>query len=155
MSRITLMIDSCHDNSSLVGMTVNKLCSERFPEKDVWSIELSVIEAINNAIKHAYGGDPNGVITIVIEFKDDAVFIDIQDKGRSIPKGILENLDVDSVFNFESDQPQCFPECGMGLALMKESMDRVDYQSSNGINTLRLVKNMAPANESERGEMVE
>jgi len=148
MSRITLMIESCHDNSSLVGMTVNKLCSEVFPEGDVWSIELSVIEAINNAIKHAYKGHPDGIITVVIEFKDNAVFIDIKDRGQTIPQEILENLDVDKVFDFDTDQPCCFPECGMGLALMKESMDRVDYQSSNGINTLRLVKNMNSAHES-------
>ena len=142
MSGITLMIESRFDNLSLVGKAVNKLCTEFFSDKEVWSIELCVVEAVNNVIKHAYHGGENGRVLISLQFFGSEVVMEIKDTGSKIPSEILQEKDG-RVFDFDPENRDSLPEGGMGLALIKMSMDEVSYSSHNGTNTLRLVKKAA------------
>jgi len=141
MSRIELRIESSHDNSSLIGMAVNRICSEYFSESDVWGIELSVIEAINNVIQHAYNNNPKGIIAITLDFRSKFLLIDIQDRGQRPPENFLSDAQVEKIFDLDKRNVDCYPVDGMGIALIKMHMTKVDFFSLNGINTIRLLKN--------------
>src|SRR4051812_31175879 len=53
-------------------------------------IELSVVEAINNAIEHAYAEDPHGRVEIQLDLAVDMLEITISDTGRAMQEGAIE-----------------------------------------------------------------
>ena len=56
LRKVKLIIESDLDDVPLVGIAVNRFCSyAAFSETDAFNIELCVIEAVTNSIKHAYG----------------------------------------------------------------------------------------------------
>lgn len=146
MSTITLTIDSRLSNSSLIGLTVNKLASRVLSTEETWAVELSVVEAVNNVIKHAYREQPGHKIEVTLNIDRDAMIIEIRDSGLSIPEGLLENRDQ-SVFGFDPDKIESLPEGGMGIALIKQNMDGVSYIREPDRNIMTLSKKITPASE--------
>ena len=135
MKSIKLKIKSRLENVSLVGLTVNKICSTvPFSEDDVYQTELCVVEACNNVIKHAYSNRPDQDIEINIDLDLDKITFNILDIGRPMESDILPSLDFDPN---DSDQ---LPEGGMGLFLVNQIMNKVEYKNHNGQNNLTLTK---------------
>ncbi len=58
VSSISLSIDADLDKVSLIARAVRALCAEILHPDDVDAVELGLVEAINNVIKHGYGGQP-------------------------------------------------------------------------------------------------
>lgn len=139
MSKITLTVESEFENSSLIGVAINRLVSTVFSKQETWSIELSVIEAVNNIMKHGYQCQSGNNIAVSLDFQDDFLEITITDRGLSIPNNILEG-NSQAVFGFDPNDIDSLPEGGMGFALIKQNMDRVDYETVDGLNRLILVK---------------
>jgi len=140
---VKFTIDSNLENVPLIGMSVNKLCSSlSFSNIDSFNIELCVVEAITNSIKHACCGEPGYEIVVVFTLTQEDVMLDICDTGaypmnperldRAVIKPPGTNiLDIDGI-----------AESGRGLGIMKEIMDSVIYRSEAGENCLTLVKKL-------------
>lgn len=139
MSKITLSVESEFENSSLIGVAINRLVSTVFTKQETWGIELSVIEAVNNIMKHGYRCQPGNPVTVSLDFHDNYLEIMITDRGLSIPKNVLDK-NSQEVFGFDPNDINGLPEGGMGMALIKHNMDRIDYKADNGLNRLKLVK---------------
>lgn len=139
MPRITLIINSELENVGLVGRTVNKLCSDLFQETEIWNIELGVVEAVTNVIKHSYSKKPNGMVKIMMQFEEETVQIVIQDSGEPLDKNRVD-LTGGKVIDFDPKDRKSLPEGGMGLFLINQSVDKINYLSENGVNTLTLLK---------------
>lgn len=139
MTKITLSVESEFENSSLIGVAINRLVSTVFSKQETWSIELSVIEAVNNVMKHGYQCRPGNNISVSLDFRDDFLKIVITDRGLSIPTNVLEG-NSQAVFGFDPNDIDSLPEGGMGFALIKQNMDRVDYETVDGLNCLTLIK---------------
>ena len=136
--RIKLVINSALEDVSLVGMTINKICSI-IPLSDVeaYQAELCVVEACTNAIKHAYNHHPNHDVEVVVTMFFDKVTFAISDTGKTMEKREMPSLD------FDPNDLESIPEGGMGLFIINSVMDTVDYNSSQGKNTLTLTKHFA------------
>lgn len=97
-------------------------------------LELIMVEALNNVIKHAYQGEDGS--KIYIEFTDapqhSTIFI--EDFGIPAP-----NLLHDSEIAFPDED--FLPEGGWGLPLIQALSDRISYCSDNKSNRLSLTKN--------------
>ncbi len=139
MPCITLIINSELENVGLVGRTVNKLCSDLFLETEIWNIELGVVEAVTNVIKHSYSKKPNGTVKIMMQFEEEIVQIMIQDSGEPLDTNRVD-LTGRNVIDFDPKDKKNLPEGGMGLFLINQSMDHINYLSENGVNTLTLLK---------------
>ncbi len=136
--KIQFVIDSDLANVSLVGMAVNKICSQ-IPLSDMesYSVELCVVEAVNNSILHAYGNKRGKPVEISFVLHSDRLILEICDEGT--PMG-QEKLDRRDVFSFDPDDIETIPEGGRGLAIIREVMDSVAYRTKDGKNYFTLTK---------------
>jgi serine/threonine-protein kinase RsbW len=137
--KIKLAIDSNPENIPLLAGALNKLCS-LVPLSDVesYQIEVSAVEAVNNAIEHAYDNKPGYGIEVVFTLYPDKLTLDICDFGR-----MMEH-ETQSSLEFTPSDLKSLPERGMGLFVMKSVMDEVDYRSDQGKNILRMTKFLIP-----------
>lgn len=138
--QITFIIDSAFINTSLAGPAVSHLCAVKsMPPEDVNKIELCVIEAVNNCIKHAYGQESGHNIEIILTFYPEKVEIKVCDTGISMDPLCLAKpnppLAISTPVNIED-----IPENGRGLFLIKAYMDSVHYERSSRKNCLIMTK---------------
>lgn len=132
---ITLAIDSRVENVFLIGLAVNKICASiPLSEQGAYEAEVSVVEAVNNVIKHAYGNEPGHTVEVVVTVNQSAVTFEVCDTGRP-----LERLEV-RLPQVDSDDYESLPEGGRGLYIMHAFSDQVRYDRSGARNVLTLVK---------------
>ena len=101
-------------------------------------LELAVVEAVTNVIRHGNIGGMRQAIELQLARQENGIKVTIKDRGRSIPEAALSASE--SVLDFDPDDIFNLPERGLGLALIREAVDRVDYQTAEGSNTLLLAK---------------
>jgi serine/threonine-protein kinase RsbW len=141
-NRIHLTIDSNLADVFLVGLLINS--ASRFvglDETEAYQMELCVVEAVNNTIRHAYGGQAGHEVAVSAAISPSRLEFSVADRGSPISGDVLaarrweaSAADHDP---FALDQ---LPEGGMGLEIMREVMDQVDYESRGGVNCLRMTK---------------
>lgn len=136
---LSLQIDSDLESVELVAKAVRALCSDRLDETMLNDVELSVVEAVNNVIKHGYHGKRGSSVEIKVGLRNDRVVIDILDQAPPMPEGVTA-AKPGSPFQFDPESIEDLPESGMGLALIQMTMDEVSYSSEAGVNRLSLTK---------------
>lgn len=103
-------------------------------EANLFEVELSLEELIVNSFSHGYKSD--GKVTISVELIDSDIKVTLEDEARpfdllreapDIPKGDLEDR-----------QPG-----GLGIHLVKNLSDRVEYFGSRRGNQITLFKSLA------------
>ena len=91
-----------------------------FSERSAGEVALSVDEALTNVIKHAYHGKEDMPIEVLMEStivdQKDALKIEIRDWGTAIEPDKIKPRDLNEI------RPG-----GLGVHIMKQCMDRVDY----------------------------
>lgn len=142
-----LIIDSKLKNVALVGKAVNELCSSvRMHDVEAFQIELCVVEAVTNSIKHAYGLKSGQQVEVVLTIGSDELFVNIFDTGTPMDPRLLEKKRVFSSL-FDAGDLASTPEGGRGLAIIKEIMDNVTYTSKEGRNCLAMTKKLASSSQ--------
>lgn len=135
LRHIILSIDSSLENVPLIGTAINRICSlTPLSEVEAYQTELCVVEACNNAIKHAYEGRSGNLVEVEVHMGMNHITFDICDEGNVLKMPEVPNLDYDI------DDLNQVPEGGMGLFIMHEVMDEVTYGHVRGRNVLRLVR---------------
>ena len=131
---ITFVIDSRLENISFIGVAVRGICNYlSLNEMNAYHIELCLVEAVTNAIQHAYQLEPGHDVEVNLLFAGNCITLQICDTG--------EPTDVKGeTYVFEPERPQVVPECGMGLFLMYKLMDEVLYEQVGNKNILTLKK---------------
>jgi len=148
-TRVTFLIDSQMENVPLVGMSVNRLClAASFSTLEAFNIELCVVEALTNSIRHCYGGKAGHEVKVVLTFTSEDVVLDICDFGPPMEAGLLEKAVIHCPIGDEFSI-EFIPEGGRGLAIMREIMDSVVYRSESGVNCLTLKKRRPGKREKE------
>ena len=128
---VEFQISSKLKNVSLVAVSISAISKQMgFDEMVSYQIETCAVEAINNAIIHAYQKQSDKLVRIICSLSEKQLKLYIIDTGISMPTPIPEKL-------VDSDQ-----ECGRGWFIMKQWMDFVDYSTENGINTVCLTKTL-------------
>ncbi len=140
---VKFIIYSNLENVPLIGMSVNKLSSSTsFSDKDSFNIELCVVEAVTNSIKHACCGESGHEIKVVFTLSDEDVTLDICDAGAcSLNPEVLDRAVIKPPGANAADTDG-IAEGGRGLGIMKEIMDSVTYRSEKGENCLTLIKKL-------------
>jgi serine/threonine-protein kinase RsbW len=137
---IRFSIESSLENAPLVGASINKLCSLiPFSDTDAHAIELCVIEAVVNSIKHGYGEESDHFVDVLFRQDYDQVVITISDTGKPMNPKLLEENNQ-SVIHFDPKDINSIPESGRGLAIMRGYMDKVEYQQKGNLKHLILTK---------------
>ena len=143
LRKVKVIIENELDDIPLVGIAVNRFCSyAAFSETDAFNIELCVIEAVTNCIKHAYGEKTGQEVIVIFTLSDSEAVFEICDKGKPMDPERLKKADLAKP-NCGTLDVETLAECGRGLGIMKEIMDHVDYRSENGTNCLILKKRLS------------
>jgi len=102
-------------------------CSET-PTAD---IVLAIDEACQNIIRHAYKGDPDGVIELTISREGESLIFDLMDRAPEIDPSKVKPRDLDDV------RPG-----GLGTHFIQKLMDQADFLPRPGGtgNLLRMVR---------------
>ncbi|MCB9205973.1 MAG: ATP-binding protein [Ignavibacteriales bacterium] len=137
MNKKNFTIDSEYKNVSSVCFITKTFCEENnLSDEKIKEIELSLAEALNNIIKHAYKGDETNQIEISMWFDNNKFSIELIDYGEprlNTGKPVLE---------FDPDDIDSLPEGGMGLFIIEQLMDENHYSREGNKNIFRLVKNV-------------
>ncbi len=140
--RIKLIIESKLENVPLIGITINKLSSLIFlSDIESYKIELCVVEAVTNSIKHAYGKEAGQDVEVVFTLYADRLTIDVCDTGKPLDQNIMNKKNVSSL-DVDLDDIANLPEGGRGIAIIKEIMDTVSYKSEKRKNVLTMAKRL-------------
>jgi serine/threonine-protein kinase RsbW len=104
-----------------------------YPEALVDDLILAMDEAITNIMKHAYGDNPNFLLTMKALFDAKKVQFFLYDLGKSFEPERIEKPDVEKYVKTEK-------RGGWGKFLIERFMDEIYYNPSPQGNTLQLVK---------------
>ena len=106
-----------------------------YPPKTMIQIDVAIDELFGNIAHYAYGKD-TGDATVRVEVTEEpAVIITFIDSG--IPYNPLEKPDPDVAQSLEERQIG-----GLGIFMVKKSMDDITYEYKDGQNILRIKKIM-------------
>ncbi|MBW1783824.1 MAG: ATP-binding protein [Deltaproteobacteria bacterium] len=142
LKRVNFIIDSDIQNVPLIGMSVNKLClSASFSTIDAFNIELCVVEAITNSIRHSYSEEIGHEVKVVFTLTQEDIVIDICDTGPSMDPDLLDRA-VIQYPEGNDNEIETIAEGGRGLGIIKEIMDSVVYRSEIGENCLSMRKRL-------------
>ncbi len=109
-------------------------------DQDCYDIQLAVDEACTNVIIHGYAGLNPGSIILTIQFEVDQISIIITDFGHSFEPAAAPQPDVNAALEDR-------PVGGFGLFFIYQTMDQVDYETSEGGNKLKFIKRLQPVDE--------
>jgi serine/threonine-protein kinase RsbW len=158
---IKIVIDSKLEEVPSVGERVREIClSMRLPSFEAFQIELCVVEAVTNSIKHAYRLEAGHQVEITLSIVSDEFIFDICDTGIPMDSKLSivsdefifdicdAGIPMDSKLleekspplSVDADNLESISEKGRGLAIIKKIMDNVTYTSKQGENCLSMTK---------------
>ena len=135
MAQKLFSIPSIYDEVNNINLLVREyLRNEKIEEHLRNSVEMCLMEALNNVIKHAYNGEQNHKIDVNVCIDSQLMEVQIIDEGVPRESLVIKELD------FDPNDIDNLPESGMGLFIIKQLMDELDYYTLNGRNYFTLRK---------------
>ena len=132
---IRLTIESRLENVALIGGSVRGIAEMlSIDATGVYQLELCVVEAVTNVIKHAYHFEAGHSVDVEIHIHRDRLTFKICDTGESMDESKIAHLQFDPL------KMETLPEGGMGVFILKSLMDEVGYEVKNGRNILTMSK---------------
>lgn len=121
---------------------IKTICTEHggINDQDCYDIQLAVDEACTNIITHGYAGLNPGSIILTIQLEVDQVSIFITDFGHSFEPAAVPQPNVNAALE---DRPLG----GFGLFFIYQTMDQVDYETTEDGNRLKFIKRLQPVDE--------
>ena len=146
MRPIRITVDSDLNALFAISAAVRGVCRHlAMSDEEAGAVELCVVEAVTNVIRHAYGGVPGNEVWLEMCYTAERLDLNVQDRGASMPQPQVRRLAEGSeVFAFDPADLNSVPEGGMGLELIRQTMDRASYSTHGDTNCLRLTKFLRP-----------
>jgi len=109
-----------------------------FSEVDRHQVTLAVEEVCTNLIIHSHACNPKEEIQLEVKESNEKVIVEITDKGDAFNLLEYEVPELTQVIGEKR-------KGGIGILLVKKIMDEIEFESKNGENTCRLIKNFPDA----------
>lgn len=107
------------------------------PSRIRFQLEMAVDELISNIVRYGYGGGA-GTITVQLEWEEAPTTVVLTFLDRGVPYDPLQREDPDLTLSAEQRQTG-----GLGIFLVKQFMDRMEYRFVDGQNMLTLWKSIS------------
>jgi anti-sigma regulatory factor (Ser/Thr protein kinase) len=136
-----LEIALANDLQELAGVAakVDAFCEARdIPPEIAYAVNLSIDEILTNTISYGYDDDEPHRIEIVLRLEADTLVVVIADD--SAPFDLSETPEADVEATLEDRDVG-----GLGLFLVHQMMDKVEYERVEGRNIVTLTKSTAGA----------
>ena len=132
-----LTVDAAVENIEVVTDFVNEELEKLdCPLKARRQIDVAIDELFGNIARYAYSPDV-GKATVRFSVEEDPLEVTITFIDNGIPFNPLEKSNPDTQLSAEER-----PIGGLGIFLVKKSMDLVEYEYKNGQNILKIKKNI-------------
>lgn len=132
-----LTVDAAVENIEVVTDFVNEELEKLdCPLKARRQIDVAIDELFGNIARYAYSPDV-GKATVRFSVEDNPLEVTITFIDNGIPFNPLEKSNPDTHLSAEER-----PIGGLGIFLVKKSMDLVEYEYKNGQNILKIKKNI-------------
>jgi len=132
-----LTVEATLDNVAVamdyVGEQAEKL---PFSQKAINQIKIAVDELVSNVARYAYGEHEEGTVSVYVSSDEKGMSVRITDSG--IPYNPLEKEDPD--ISLSADERGIG---GLGIFLVKKTMDEIEYTYKDNRNILTFRKNFA------------
>lgn len=109
----------------------------KLSEVDRHQVTLAVEEVCANLIIHSHACNPKEEIHLEVKELNKKIIVEITDKGDAF--NLLEYKVPDLSQVIEEKR-----KGGIGILLVKKIMDEIEFESKNGKNICRLIKNFRP-----------
>lgn len=109
------------------------------PARSVALVHVAIEEHLTNIVSYGYNAGQKGTITLRFTLQAATLSIEIEDDAR--PFNPLKAPEVDTSLPIETK-----PIGGLGVHIMRKSMDALDYRRVDGRNILMLRKRIDPGN---------
>lgn len=135
MAKKTFSLISDYNQVTGINISIRHFLEVENVEQHICNaLEICLTEALNNVIKHSYKGEQNHKIDVNVAVDSNLMEIQIIDEGES-----RKNLEIKEL-DFDPNDIDALPESGMGLYIIKQLMDELDYYKLNGKNYFVLRK---------------
>ena len=132
-----LTVDAAVENIEVVTDFVNEELEKLdCPLKARRQIDIAIDELFGNIARYAYSPDV-GKATVRFSVEENPLEVTITFIDTGIPFNPLEKSNPDTHLSAEER-----PIGGLGIFLVKKSMDMVEYEYKNGQNILKIKKNI-------------
>lgn len=140
MSWIRLTIKSELEEVVLIGQSLGAVCESFGCKEDILHrIQIAVVEAVTNVIRHAYKSASGHEVNVTVNYNSSRLDVDVEDNGSAMDAEHVELLQHgSSAFDFDPSDLDKVPEGGLGLEIIHRSSDRVEYFRSESSNRLRM-----------------
>jgi serine/threonine-protein kinase RsbW len=113
---------------------IMQCCAEHdVPNNIVLELKLAVDEACTNIIQHGYKGMDPGSIILAFRIESERILVQITDFGHIFEPAEASKPDMEAALEDRELG-------GLGLFLIYQTMDNIDYQTSEEGNTLTFTK---------------
>lgn len=114
-----------------------KLAFYRLSEGEKHQVTLAVEEVCANLIIHSHACNPKEEIQLEVKKLNKKIIIEIIDKGNAFNLLEYQVPNLNQVIEEKR-------KGGIGILLVKKIMDEIQFESKNGKNICRLIKNFQP-----------
>ena len=122
-----------------VAERIDAFCEEReISSESAYAVNLSLDEILTNTMRYGYDDDGPHRIEIVVRIEADALVVVIVDDSAPFDLSVTPEVDVDA--SLEERRAG-----GLGLFLVHQMMDKVEYERVEGRNVVTLTKTTAAA----------
>lgn len=132
----TIHFDEAHieDIPTVTEFVEAELEKLDFPMKSIMQINVAIDEIMSNIVRYAYP-EKSGPVTVKLIYKEDPnrVYLRFEDEG--VPYNPLNNKDPDTTLSADERKIG-----GLGIYIVKKTMDSVKYKYEDGMNILSLKK---------------
>lgn len=136
MKEITL--DARVENlDTVIGFINGQLSALRCPEKIRRQIDTAASELFTNISYYAYHPE-TGPATICVEVRREPLSVVLTFMDHGVPYDPLKREDPNTALPLEERE-----EGGLGIFIVKKSMDAISYEYRDGQNILHIQKNIA------------
>ena len=136
-----LEISLANDLREIAGAAekIDAYCESHALSPDIaYAVNLSIDEILTNTINYGYDDDEPHRIELVLRLQTDALVIVIVDDSRRFDPTATPDPDIEASLD-ERDVG------GLGLFLVHQMMDGVEYERADDRNVVTLTKSTAPS----------
>ena len=121
-----------------VAAKIDEFCTERSIASEIgYAVNLAIDEILTNTISYGYGDDDEPHrIELIVGLEDEILFVVIVDDSRAFDPSLISEPDLEAPLDERALG-------GLGLFLVQQMMDGVDYQRRDGCNVVTLTKSTA------------
>ena len=117
-----------------VAAKIDEFCAAHGLQRAAYAVNLAIDEILTNTIEYGYQDDERHRIEVIVRVEEESLVVVIVDDSLPFDLGIAPERDLDASLEDTALG-------GLGLFLVHQMMDSVDYRREEGCNVVTLVKN--------------